>query len=318
MKKLNEFNVFKSEYFNPAIDDALEKSCAKGFKREPCYTAALTKELPRILNDITNVKTAKSGLMPKYRFGSCYVHQKPYVKFGPDFKLRCELGDLVVLVKKTINGVAAFNSALFQLKNIKETKVKIFQVRLNSSEDTQLTLYTRWGKLKIDLKSENTTEYDVTPHSVSQGGSYMFVRLDRQHPTFVVAVPDRNMETMVPPSFGYYSHPISLGHYLCRMAEWMCGRSIAPKNDIKNGCADDWSRLIWRVIELLENAVSNCNGYGEVTRDNECGSLAFMTGYHEIDSLGESEDVIANDESDLKGFGILFIDELDDTEAIRL
>jgi len=92
----------------------------------------------------------------------------------------------------------------------------------------------------------------------------------------------------------------------------MCGRSIAPKNDIKNGCADDWSRLIWKVIELLEKAESNCKGYGEVTRDNGCGSLAFLTGCHEIDSLGESENVDMCDEPDLKGFGVLYIEELDD------
>lgn len=314
----NEFNVFRTNVLNPAIDEALEKLCAKGFKREPCYTAALTKELPRILNVKINSETKKSGLPPKYRFGSCYVHQKPYVKFGPGFKLRCELGDLLVLVKKTISGTTVFNSALFQLKTTSATKYHVLE---SGSTNTQYTLYTKWGRLKIDLKSESTTEYDVTPHAVSQGGSYMFVRLDRQHPKFVVAVPDRDMETTVPPSFGYYSYPISLGHYLFRMAEWQCGRSIAPKSDIKNGCADDWSRLIWRVIELLENVVSSCKGYGKVTRDNRCSSLAFLTDYHEIDSLGESETVDLFDDPDLKGFGILYIEELDDvanTQSMKL
>ncbi len=317
----NTFNVFKSTVFNPAIDKALETSCVNGVNREPCYTAALAKELPRILNGIITGETKKLGIPPMYRFGSCYVHQKPYVRFGSGFKSRCELGDLLVLVKKTINGVAAFNSALFQLKNIKDTKAKIFQVRPNSSEDKQLTLYTRWGELKIDLKSENTTEYDVTPHSVSQGGLYMFVRSNRQHPKFVVAVPDRNMETTVPPSFGYYSYPVSFGHYLSRMVKWQCGRAIASKNDTKNGCADDWSRLIWRVIELLENAVSNCNGYGEVKRDNECGSFAFLTVCHEIDSIGESGNVDLSNDPDFKGFGILYIEELDDvanTQSMKL
>lgn len=309
MKKPNGFNVFKSEVFNSAIDEALERSCAKGFKREPCYTAALTKELPRILNGTINGETRKSGLPPRYRFGSCYVHQKPYVRFGPDFKLRCELGDLLVLVKKTISGTTVFNSALFQLKTTSATK---YHVPESGSTNTQHTLYTKWGKLRIDLKSESTTEYDVTPHAVSQGGSYMFVRLDRQHPKFVVAVPSRDMETIVPPSFGYYSHPVSFGHYLFRMVEWQCGRAIAPKNDIKNGCADDWSRLIWRVIELLENVESNCKGYGDITRDNGCGRLAFLTDYHEVDSLGASENVDMRDEPDLKGFGVLYIEELDD------
>lgn len=312
MKKPIGLNVFKSEVFNPAIDKALGRSCVNGFNREPCYTAALAKELPRILNGIINGETKKLGLPPMYRFGSCYVHQKPYVRFGSGFKSRCELGDLLVLVKKTINGTANFNSALFQLKKLEKILGKKYHVSESGGENTQLTLYTKWGKLKIDLVSEHTTEYDVMPHAVSQGGSYMFIRLDRQHPKFVVAVPDRDMETTVPPSFGYYSYPVSFGHYLSRMVKWQCGRAIAPKIDIKNGCADDWSRLIWRVIELLENAVANCKGYGKVKRDNECGSLAFMTGCHDIDSIGESDGVIANDESDLKGFGILYIEELND------
>ena len=318
MKMPNEFNVFKSDVFNLAIDKALEKSCAKEFSREPCYTAALTKELPKVLNSIIDSETKKSGLPPKYRFGSCYVHQKPYVKFGPGFKLRCELSDLLVLVKKTINGVTAFNSALLQLK---KTSDKKYHVSRSGGENTQFTLYTRWGKLKIDLKSESLTEYDVTPHAVLQGGSYMFIRCDRQHPKFVVAAPNRDMETTVSPSFGYYSYPVSLGHYLSRMAEWLCGRSIAHKNDINNGCADDWSRLIWRVIEILENVISSCKGYGRVTRDNGCGSLAFLTGYHEIDSLGESENVDSNDDSDLKGFGALYIEELNEvanTQSMKL
>ena len=309
MKKPIGFNVFKTEVFNTAIDEALETSCVNGGNREPCYAAAVTKELPRILNGIINGATKKLGLPPLYRFGSCYVHQKPYVRFGSSFKSRCELGDLLVLVKKTINGTATFNSALFQLKKASNKK---YHVSESGGENTQLTLYTKWGKLKIDLVSEHTTEYDVMPHAVSQGGSYMFIRLDRQHPKFVVAAPDRDMETTVPPSFGYYSYPVSFGHYLSRMVKWQCGRAIAPKIDMKNGCADDWSRLIWRVIELLENAVSNCKGHGKVKRDNECGSLAFMTGCHDIDSIGESDGVIANDESDLKGFGILYIEELND------
>lgn len=322
MKNPNEFNVFKSEVLNFAIDEALEKSCDKGFKREPCYTAALAKELPKILNGIINCETRKSGLPPLYRFGSCYVHQKPYVRFGPGFKLRCELGDLLVLVKKTISGAPVFNSALFQLKT---TSAKRYHVFESGSTNTQHTLYTKWGRLKIDLKSEvKTSDYDILPHAVSQGGSYMFVRLDRQHPKFVVAVPDRNMEAIVPPSFGYYSHPISLGHYLSRMAELLCGRSIASKIDITNGCADDWSRLIWRVVELLENAVSNCKGYGKVKRDNGCGSLAFLTGCQEIDSIGESDNVDNVDlcaDPALKGFGVFYIEELDDvanTQSIML
>ena len=57
MKKPIGFNVFKTEVFNTAIDEALETSCVNGGNREPCYAAALTKELPRILNGIINGAT---------------------------------------------------------------------------------------------------------------------------------------------------------------------------------------------------------------------------------------------------------------------
>lgn len=233
----------------------------------------------------------------KYKFGACYVHQKPYVMFGNGFKFRCELGDLLVLVKKKVNGVAAFNSALFQLKKTVHKKDR-YSVPICGGEDKQLTLYTKWGRLKIDLKSERGTFYDITPHVVSQGGSYMFIRPDRI-PTFVVSVPKREMRTTYIPS---------LGSYLFDMVEWRCGRSIASKEDLDNRGADGWSRLIWRVIDLLENACCSCKRYGNVTRDNGCGSLAFLRGCHEIESIGESE----NGNSDPDGsFGVLFIECLD-------
>lgn len=314
-RKPKTLNVFKSTVFNTAIDEALERSCHKGIKREPCYTAALTEELPKILNDKINNNARETGTHPKYRFGSCYVHQKPYVKFGPHFGLRRELGDLLVLAKRTINGTDALNSAVFQLKR---THGKKYSIPKCGGEDEQLTLYTKWGKLKIDLKSENTTVYDVTPHAVSQGGSYMFVREDRQCPKFVVAVPDREMETTALPPFGCYQYPQSLGVYLAGMVEWHCGRTIASRNDIKKGCADDWSKLMWRVIDLLENVSCSCQGHGVVKRDNGCKDLAFLMGYPEIDSLGESENMKSDSETtsapNETGFGVLYIEELYDSE----
>ena len=298
-KMPKEFNVFKSEVFYHAIDKALENSCANGYKREPCYTAALTKELPKILNDIMNEEAKRSGMPPKYRFGSCYVHQKPYVKFDTGFTSCCELGDLLVLVKRTIDGTAAFNSALFQLK--KTSNKSQYCVPQKGGDNKQLTLYTKWGELKIDLKSkpQSTERYDITPHAVSQGGSYMFIRLDKPSPKFVVAVPDRKMRISPP----------SLGVYLYNMTGWRSGRTIAPQGDVCNGCADDWSRLIWSVIGLLQNETScSCKGYGNVTRDNGCGLLSFLTDYSEIYSIGESEN--RDSETD-DGFGVFYIDVLD-------
>ena len=51
MNARKEFNVFKSAFFNSAIDKALDDSCDKKDCSEPCYTAALTNKLSKILND---------------------------------------------------------------------------------------------------------------------------------------------------------------------------------------------------------------------------------------------------------------------------
>lgn len=305
-KKAKTFDVFKSEVFYPAIDAALARICTNGRNREPCYTAALAEELPKILNDTMDEAAKKTGVPPRYRFGSCYVHQKPYVRFGPGFRFRRELGDLLVLVKKSINGVDAFNSALFQLKKT-DDKPKLI-IRAGSGEEEQLTLYTKWGPLEIDLKTERGVVYDITPHAVSLGGLYMLIRAERK-PKFVVAVPDREMNTKPPPS---------IGCYLSDMVKWHCGRTLATKSDVMCNDADDWSKLIWKVIDLLKDAVSKCKGYGNgsVRRDNGCGSLAFMRDCPELPNFGESEneDSASNDGT---GFGVVFIEELDNCSEHR-
>ena len=65
------------------------------------------------------------------------------------------------------------------------------------------------------------------------------------------------------------------------------------------------------MIELIKGAEPSCKGYGKVKRDNECGSLAFLTGCQEIDSIGESDNVDLCDDPALKGFGVFYIEELD-------
>ena len=295
-----EYDIFKSTEWYPAIDKALERSCVNNGRREPCYTAALTSELPRVLNEMIG----DSGCSPRYRFGSCYVHQKPYVRFGQDFKTRCELGDLLVLMKRTIDCVPVFNSALFQLKRLSGKK---FRVSRKGGENTQFSLYTKWGKLKIGMKSESDMVYDIMPHAVSQGASYMFIREER--PQFVVAVPNREMEIA----------PVqSLGCYLSEMLKWRSGRTIASWDDTRQNCADDWSKLIWKVIDLIKDASCSCKGYGRVTRDNGCGDLAFLMNYLEIDSIGESENMNSDAEMtsdpNVTGFGVLCIEKLDDSE----
>ena len=212
-------------------------------------------------------------------------------------------------MKKRNSGSFSYNSALFQLKQA-DNKIN-YVIKNNSNEDKQLSLYSNWGILKIDLKSDEQTVYDITPHTVSQGGMYMFIR--SKTPRLVVASPCRNMKV----------RPPSLGVYLSNMAEWRCGRSIAGKIDVDGNRADDWSRLIWRVIELVQNAKCKCKGYGNgnVKRDNGCGAFSLISGeipfvknYIEVVSLGEYEDKFETDQE--TGFGVLFIEQLEEDESI--
>jgi len=97
---------------NSLLEDAVEKvaidlNSEPKKLSEPSHTAAIVSKFP--------------GLMNRHwggaKFGGCFIHQSPYVNFkAKNRKRRCEVGDLLCLCKKTVDGKVRYNATLFQLK----------------------------------------------------------------------------------------------------------------------------------------------------------------------------------------------------------
>lgn len=95
-----------NEALNKAVGEVASIMKPGRRMQEPDYTAAITLCLPSRLEQI---------LGPKVKVGGCFVHQNPIVRFDSQPK-GCELGDLLVLCRKVVDGEQRHNAAQFQLK----------------------------------------------------------------------------------------------------------------------------------------------------------------------------------------------------------
>ena len=219
-------------YIISEINEALNKavgevaSIMKPGRRmqEPDYTAAITLCLPSRLEQI---------LGPKVKVGGCFVHQNPIVHFESQPK-GCELGDLLVLCRKVVDGEQRHNAALFQLK--------MSSKHVETPDNLiQLKLYTEWPAFSIGPKFDSNNCYDIEPKTVTPGAQYMFVVNPYIHSfyhsvRFCNAIPEKNMPVDVSFSFG---------KFLWDFIHWQNGRPFAHEDLAAN---DEWSRMMWNVL----------------------------------------------------------------------
>ena len=88
--------------------------------REPDYVAALTTEFPKRI----------AGLIPGVRYGGCFIHQRPLITFTSTIdgnQHRCELGDLLIICRKTVDGKERYNAALLQFKKANSKCLTIYK-----------------------------------------------------------------------------------------------------------------------------------------------------------------------------------------------
>lgn len=239
-------------YFIKEIDDAIYWSvlmAARGLKdsrklEEPDYTAALTLFLPDEL---------RHNFGPKIKFGGCFVHQKPIVHFEGQ-KKGCELGDLLVLCRKIIDKKERYNATLFQLKMAK--------VIVESPENKiQYRLYVEWPRFTIGPVFDINNCYDIGPKTVTPGAQYMYVvhQYDEYyHDSFCHSIPEAKMA--VDPQF-------SFSRFLWDFIHWQNGKPFVPE---KAKVKDEWSRLIWSIVDKTRDVVFNrCNiGQKDKIRQN--------------------------------------------------
>lgn len=195
--------------------------------QEPDYTAAIVTEFVPM--------APHSRVFGKAKAGGTFIHQRPKVTFDmKGHSETCELGDLLVLCRRMVDGEERYNAALMQLKMAHSNNNLAIS---SSGELVQLYLYTKWPVFRC----ANGVNYDIQPKMVTLGAQYIFVNED-DYPLFTHHIPQERMLNR-----DYYS----FGRFLSDFVDWQNGRPIL---DAANKDADEWSKLIWDVIEHNANA----------------------------------------------------------------
>ena len=268
--------------------------------QEPDYTAAITLCLPAKLEQL---------FAPKVKVGGCFVHQNPIVHFENQ-KKGCELGDLLVLCRKVVDGEQRYNSALFQLKmakNLVETPDNLIQLKL----------YTEWPKFTIGSIFDSNKCYDIEPKTVTPGAQYMFVVNPYIHSfchnvLFTHSIPEKNMPVDTCYSFG---------SFLWDFIHWQKGLPFADED---YAVTNEWSRLMWYVIARTNEVIfhrRNINKDGMLRQNGDF--FQFLTAKYNREhrdsyldyrktekyrDIPNGDDPIIFDEKEHGAISILFID----------
>lgn len=253
--------------------------------QEPDYTAALAIEFPRLLND--------TRVFPNVRFGGCFIHRSPMVTFpSSHIAHRCELGDLLVLLRKRTKDDTRYNAALVQLKKSDSNPIALE----DDGDRKQLYLYEKWPEFTISTTHER---YDVFPKAVTQGALYCIIK--------------RNPELMLymaePMSMLGYSSEMTFGRFIRDAIHWQTGRTIS---DEANKDSDKWSKLIWDLVHhsaIKQFRRTNID-YHRLRCSDGFLDLMVSEGFDGGIPVNEDMNVGDNEETDIS---ILFID-IDDRE----
>ena len=276
-----------------------------GNKKEPTYTASIVLSLAQVVENVYR------SIKPNIRTAGCYVHQKPKVSFvsrnNQSTKiLRRELGDLLVVVRDMIDGEERYNAALFQLKKRNGDKVDV--------ESGQCELLRDWPPLWF---KNVRNVYDITPKHPSPGAQYMIV--DNSGgcdwpliPFFWVAPPKSKINPAE-----YDRCAASFGHYLDGLVNWRTGR---PIHGNEAGPKDEWSRLVWDIIDDIKDVSLNNLGVKSMPNGQTriCSDMSlFLQNYSlpgELKKLNvwNGDDICDADSNHLpegfEGFGFVYID----------
>lgn len=200
--------------------------------QEPDYVAALTTEFPKRI----------AGLVSGVKYGGCFIHQRPKISFTSKIDGKqhsCELGDLLVICRKTVDGEERYNAALLQFKRANSKSLKIS----NPSELFQLEVYTSWPKFSI---KSAPGQFDIQPKTVNLGAQYSLI--------YESAGQYHSMYAHIPQSSMAFSSDLTLGRFINDLMDWQDGRTIneeSSKND------EEWSKLIWTMVDISKAAIFN-------------------------------------------------------------
>ena len=229
------------------ITDDLYKSSVKIY--EPDLVANLVLNLtPRLTNILKTVDPTSN-----YSFTSIFCHQSPKVQIGP--KKVCEIGDiLIIYVDKHDKNQIKYNSMLLQAKVSNSKSFKC--------SGTQYDLYNYWPEFEYNSpKSISGKAIDIYPKVHHDGGKYLII--DKNYP-----ISNSFYKTAVSASPITKSKDLSM-----EIAELITFTSGKMFDSYANRNKDDWTRLIWDMVELSlvnTNLFNVKNTFGSNSRNQTC------------------------------------------------
>ena len=243
-------------YFPELINYFVERAVSKVAQRcsiniqqlrEPEITDALVTELPGMLN-----KAIPSTL--GVRFGGCFIHQKPKAHFSINGAYTSrEIGDLLVVSRQKIGGNVIFNAVIFQMK-MHDNRKDNHHIN-DKGELEQLYLYQHWPLFDCSRNGVKTT-FDIYPKSPRQGAQYSLVcrKIPKHQLRIYHSLPAQQMSLYAGLSFGDFLHDFIINQK---------GSVITCRAEKDK---EEWSRLIWYLIDLSWISVYNLSRIG---RNNE-------------------------------------------------
>lgn len=216
--------------------------------QEPDYVAALILDFPKRI----------AGIIPGVKYGGCFIHQKPKISFTSNIdgnQHSCELGDLLVICRKIVDGKERYNTALLQFKRANSKSLRISAL----SELAQLDVYTSWPIFTI---KNVLGQFDVQPKTVNLGAQYSLI--------YEYAGQYRSMYAHIPQTSMDFSSDLTLGRFINDLMDWQDGRTI---NEESQKDDEEWSRLIWTLINISKTAIFNRRNIGQVNRPRTAGEF---------------------------------------------
>lgn len=214
---------------------------------EPDYLADLVINWTKDLVDTLNIFLGKQA---NFEATSIFCHKRPIVDFGKN--KGAELGDLLIVFCHTDkSNKKFFNSLLLQAKVTNNTSATV-----DSSDLHQLDLYQGWPEFTYRFnykifKSLNERVRDIYPKTINSGAQYLMITDTNpnyyHHSCFSCATPNKTLIAST-----------DFVEQILNLLQFQTGRTFDDRNNIN----DDWTKMIWDLIDMSKNVVSNCKNSG--------------------------------------------------------
>lgn len=215
--------------------------------QEPDFIASLCLHFTPSLFKILKTTFPKK----KFAVTSIYCHQKPLADIG--HSKSPELGDILfVYIHTNKIGAKKLNSLLFQAKISISTSESI-----DSADFHQLELYTKWPDFQYKRAGGlNGTRRCIVPKAINDGAQYLLINKASGYIFPRVRSPF-SMGCAIP------SNPLSINNKLTgELIDFLKFKSGRTFEEDATKTNDDWTKMIWDLIEISKLAVSKRRNIG--------------------------------------------------------